>query len=281
MTAQFEQLVRIGLAIEMILNALMLLSLVATVCRRRYRAHDDARRMAEGRERLARALQGGNMVTTHSWLTTQPARIQLALCRSFVLSVHGATRRNVQVLALRLGVVDRATADVQSRRWNRRLHGTRVLGMLAPPDFGESLRSGLQHDPHAAVRQAAREWSAALPLTMQRSLDHTLSGHDGGADGRAIVDDATRALTDAQTEVRTSEIRVLAGLAHWPAASSVYPLLDDPEFVVRREAATALYRFGAPGQLLLRRALADASARARDAAQFTLDLHRLLSTGAQ
>lgn len=280
MTAQFEQIVRIGLAIELLLIALMLLALVATVCWRRYRADDDVRRMTEGRERLARALQGGNMATTHSWLTAQPARIQLALCRSFVLSVHGATRRDVQVLALRLGIVARATADVQSRRWNRRLHGTRVLAVLAPPDFGESLRSGLQHDAHAAVRQAAREWSAAIPPTMQRLLDHTVSGHDGGADGRAIVDDATRALADAETEVRTSAIRVLAGLAHWPAASNVYALLDDPEFVVRREAATALYRFGAPGHLLLRRALADTSARARDAAQFTLDLHRLLPTRA-
>ena len=281
MTSQFEQIVRIGLAIEIILIALMLLALVATVSWRRYRAHDDVRRMAEGRERLARALQDGIMVTTHSWLTTQPARIQLALCRSFVLSLHGATRRDLQLLALRLGLVDRATADVQSRRWNRRLYGTRVLAVLAPPDFGESLRSVLEHDPHSAVRQAAREWSAAIPHTTQHSFDHTQTGHDGGGSGRGTVDEAMRALTNTQNDTRTSAIRVLAALAHWPAASSMYPLLDDPEFVVRREAATALYRFGAPGHLLLRRALADTSVRARDAAQFTLDLHRLLPTAAQ
>ncbi len=281
MTTEFQRLLRIGIAAEVLAVACMMLALAALVGWRRHRARDDARRLADGRSRLAQALQHGDMHATHAWLMRQPPRIQLILCRAFVLSVQGATRRDLQQLALRVGVLARAVVDVRSRRWERRLRGIRVLEVLAPPGFEEELSRAAQHDPHAAVRQAADLWYAATRRTASKPFDQARTAPEHGGFGFTTVDEATRALASVRSDVRSSAIRALAGLEHWPAAAVVYALLDDPQLNVRREAATALHRFGAPGRLFLRRALIDTSERARDAARHTLDLHHAVLAEAQ
>ena len=274
MTASHVHLLQLALRAEALIVSVLVLLLIAAVTFRRHRASHDVRQLAEGRVRLARALQRGDIVTTQIWLIRQSPRIQLALCREFVRTVRGAARRDVQGLALRLGLLSRAATDVGSRWWMLRLRGVRVLGALAAPGFEEALCRAAQQDAHAAVREAAVDWSAAARGSVYAPEDHgpTVTGH--ATIHRADVEVATRELTHPHSDVRSCAIRVLAALEHWPAAPTVYALLDDADFGVRREAAQALARFGAPGCLMLRRALAHSSEQARDAARHVLDVHQ-------
>ncbi len=96
-----------------------------------------------------------------------------------------------------------------------------------------------------------------------------LVGAAGGATG---VDVLTGLLADNEAGVREAAVRSLGAMGHWPAGPAVARLLGDRAWEVRRAAGLALRGLGGPGQLLLRRALADADPFAADMARQVLDL---------
>lgn len=79
-------------------------------------------------------------------------------------------------------------------------------------------------------------------------------------------------LSDPVPEVRAAAARGLGRMRHWQAASSLATGLRDPAWRVRRESGLALRAVGAPGVLLLRRAVKGTDAFAADMAQLVLDL---------
>ena len=96
-----------------------------------------------------------------------------------------------------------------------------------------------------------------------------LLGAIGGEEHTAAVQ---RLLDDPAPEVRAAAAVALGRLGHWPSAPAVAERLRDPVWRVRRDAALSLRVLGAPGELLLERALRDEDAFARDMARQTLDL---------
>ena len=102
----------------------------------------------------------------------------------------------------------------------------------------------------------------------------------GATGGPEAVEALIGLLSDPEATVRANAARSLGNLEHWPAGRFLAPLLRDRAWIVRREAALALRAMGAPGILMLRRALSDADAFAADMARQVLDLPELPTAGA-
>lgn len=96
-----------------------------------------------------------------------------------------------------------------------------------------------------------------------------LLGAVGGEDAVAGLLDG---LGDQHPDVRAAAAIGLGRLGHWPAAARLSERLGDPAWIVRRDAALALRALGAPGELMLRRALRSDDGFAIDIARQTLDL---------
>jgi hypothetical protein len=116
--------------------------------------------------------------------------------------------------------------------------------------------------------------AAARPLVSDdsarvRSLAATLTAAAGGADAVATV---WALLDDPAPAVRAAALEGLGNLGYWPAGPAIADALRDPAWEVRRQAALALRALGAPGLVLLRRALMDDDRYARDMARQLLDL---------
>jgi HEAT repeat protein len=94
----------------------------------------------------------------------------------------------------------------------------------------------------------------------------------GALGGETHADDVMAMLADDAPQVRAAAAIALGRLGHWPAATVLAARLRDPAWQVRRDAALALRALGAPGELLLERALRDEDGFARDMARQTLDL---------
>lgn len=92
----------------------------------------------------------------------------------------------------------------------------------------------------------------------------------GGAGAAAAL---TQMLEDDDADVRAAAATGLGRLAHWPAGGALAKCLQDRSWDVRRGAALALSACGAPGMLLLRRALLDPDPFARDMARQILETH--------
>lgn len=103
-----------------------------------------------------------------------------------------------------------------------------------------------------------------------RAQAATLAASIGGAQ---VTDVLTGLLGDGDPDVRAAAANGLGKLAHWPAAGALSACLRDRSWDVRRGAALALGRCGAPGVLLLRRALLDDDRFARDMARQVLEVH--------
>jgi HEAT repeat protein len=127
-----------------------------------------------------------------------------------------------------------------------------VAARIADPRIAEpaAARAG---DPDPAVRT----WAARL-----------LGALGGDEHVRAVV----ARLEDPAPEVRAAAAVALGRLGHWPAAPELAAALHDPAWRVRRDAGLALRALGAPGELLLERALRDPDGFTRDMARQTLDL---------
>lgn len=120
------------------------------------------------------------------------------------------------------------------------------------PSYLEPARR-LTRAPDAAVRAAALRLLGAL----------------GGA---AVAEPAILALSDPAAQVRAAGADALGRVGHWPAATGLGGLLRDPSWDVRRAAGLALERMGAPGRLVLHRALSDRDDFAADMARLVLDV---------
>ncbi len=111
--------------------------------------------------------------------------------------------------------------------------------------------------------------SCRSPDARIRSLAAALAGSIGGSQA---TDALTELLRDPDLNVRATAARGLGKLGHWPAAGALAELLRDSSWDVRRAAALGLRALGAPGTLLLRRALSDRDRFASDMAQQVLEL---------
>ena len=118
--------------------------------------------------------------------------------------------------------------------------------------------------------------NASSPRSARRSSSSPAgpSARRASADERRTFQSASvvERLADEDAEVRAAAAVALGRLGHWPSAPAVAALLTDRDWNVRRSAALALRALGPAGELLLRRALRDEDAFARDMAQQTLDL---------
>jgi hypothetical protein len=94
----------------------------------------------------------------------------------------------------------------------------------------------------------------------------------GALGGPRAVERLREALDDHTPQVRAAAAEATGRLGHWPAAPLLGARLRDSAWDVRKEAALALARVGAPGQVVLRRALSDADPFAADMARLMLAL---------
>jgi HEAT repeat protein len=136
---------------------------------------------------------------------------------------------------------------------------------------GLALREALVVAAHIAD---TRLLPAALDLAGHddadvRSAAAAVLGAIGGSEG---IERLGALLADRDAGVRASAARGLGHLGHWPAAAPLAGLLGDAAWDVRRAAALALRELGAPGALLLRRALSHEDRFVRDMARQTLDV---------
>jgi len=309
--------------------------------------HLTARRMDRlsktGRESLARLVMRGIVnVEDIEVLKNLPPDVQNITVLEISRSLSGAGKEQLRFVAQQVGVVDRARALCQHRRWTHRLRGARILSGLDIPD---PLVLKLLADRHPAVRAQAAEWAAAQPsvevissmlelladpatqarfavqnallrmgnviagplstflethsdraagaglrvaesvaeprfLTSALRLSHAenigvreaaakLLGAIAGAEAAARL---VEMLADSDSHVRAAAASALGRMHYWQAGSQLAERLRDPRWRVRREAGLALRAIGAPGTLLLRRALKGDDRFAADMAQQVLDL---------
>jgi HEAT repeats len=102
-----------------------------------------------------------------------------------------------------------------------------------------------------------------------RALAAILIGSIGGTQATDALSDLLR---DRDLNVRAAAATGLGKLGHWPAAGALAERLRDSSWDVRRAAGLALRALGAPGMLLLRRALSDGDRFASDMAQQVLEI---------
>lgn len=94
----------------------------------------------------------------------------------------------------------------------------------------------------------------------------------GALGGPGAVDATIAALLDTSPKVRTAAAVAIARMGHWPAVVLLGERLRDRDWNVRKESGLALARLGAPGQLVIRRALADEDPFAADMARLILSV---------
>lgn len=121
-----------------------------------------SRRLTDGaRESLAHLVTRGTVnVDDIDALRQLPHDVQVIAFLEMSRNVTGAGKERLSFVARQVGLVDRAQKLCASRRWTRRLRGTRILSRL---DVVDPLVQQLLSDPHPAVRAQAAEWAAAQP----------------------------------------------------------------------------------------------------------------------
>ncbi len=130
--------------------------------------------------------------------------------------------------------------------------GLKVAEALAGPKFlPAGIRFSTSSDP--GLRASAANLLAAI----------------GDASGGSRL---VQLLSDPSSDVRAAAARGLGRMRHWQAASNLAAGLCDSAWRVRRESGLALRAVGAPGILLLRKAVKGNDAFAADMAQLVLDL---------
>lgn len=128
---------------------------------------------------------------------------------------------------------------------------------------------------HVAIALAQPAFAAPAvrhcsnPDPQIRALAAELLGTVGGREGSATL---ASLLADPELTVRASAAGALGRIGHWPAAVQIAGLLRDPEWEVRRAAGFALRALGSPGELMLRRYVADADPFAADMARQVLEI---------
>ncbi len=248
--------------------------------------HLTARRMEKlskiGRESLARLVTRGFVnVEDVEVLKNLPHDVQNITVLEISRSFSGTGKERLRFVAQEIGVVDRARALCQQRRWTRRLRGARILSQL---DVADPLVLKLLADRHPAVRAQAAEWAAAQPsievisamlelladpatqarFAVQNALlrmGNVITGplstflethSDRAAEAGLRVAESvaeSRFLTSAlrlsraeDVGVREAAAKLLGAIAGAEAAARLVEMLADGESHVRAAAASALGR---------------------------------------
>jgi len=150
---------------------------------------------------------------------------------------HAAARFAAKDALMRLGAI--ATPTIASRLLEAgERHAVALLEVACAAPSHEYVAAAEARftDPHPRIRCL---------------LARLLRGLGGAVASERLVE----MLKDGDDSVREAAAEALGFLNHWPAAPVVAALLDDPSSRVRLAGAVALGRFGAPGELFLRRAL--------------------------
>lgn len=160
----------------------------------------------------------------------------------------------VQDALLRMGtmVVDPLVGFLSSHSGQPAESGLRLAEALAGPPF---LPAGIR-------------FSSSSDPALRTSAANLLSAIGDASITPRLID----MLSDPHADVRAAAARGLGRMRHWPAAADLAKGLCDSAWRVRRDSALALRAVGAPGVLLLRRALKGSDAFAADMARQTLDL---------
>ena len=187
------------------------------------------------------------------WASGNPSEPVIGRLLEMLADPSNVCRFTVKDSLLRIGrpAVEPLADHLSTRSGAGAEGGLAVAVALADPRLmGGGLR--LVGDPHPPTR----------------ALAAALVGSLGGAEAaQALV----ALLRDPEPRVRAAAAKGVATIGHWPAAPALVELLRDPAWAVRRQAALALRALGAPGLLLLRRALTNSDRFARDMAQTVLD----------
>ena len=234
------------------------------------------------RESLAHLVTRGSVnVEQLAALAALPPVVKVIAFLEISHNLSGAGKERLRFVASRVGVIDRARFLCQSRRWQRRLRGARILSQL---DVADSLVQKLLADPHPAVRAQAAEWASsqpseeviaamlmllADPATQARfavqnallrmgsvivgQLKTFLETHSGRAaeaglrvaESIADVSFEPAALRFAQsddTKTRVAAASLLGAIATESAAARLMAMLADNEAPVRAAATEALGR---------------------------------------
>jgi HEAT repeat protein len=160
----------------------------------------------------------------------------------------------VQDALLRMGVIvaEPLAAYLETHTGSPAESGLRVAEAVAGPTFRT-----------AAIRHSSSE------LAPVRVAATNLLGAIGDA---PAAERLTALLKDSDSRVRAAAARGLGRMQYWQSGSQLAESLRDSTWRVRREAGLALRAIGAPGALLLRRALKGDDRFASDMAQLVLDL---------
>lgn len=152
------------------------------------------------------------------------------------------------------------------------------LGATATPAI--AMRLADADEQHAVV---LLQIACAAPSHEYTAAAATLRGNESGAVRRLVArlfrgiggefatTQLTEMLDDTDAAVREAAVEALGFLNHWSSSPVVAARLEDASSRVRLAAALALDRFGAPGELFLRRAIGRGSDVARAAAQRIID----------
>jgi hypothetical protein len=188
------------------------------------------------------------------WAAAHPTIPVVAEMLDMLADPATVARFAVQDALLRMGtmIVDPLVEFLGTHSGEAAESGLRLAESLAGPTFlPAGIRFSSSDDP--ALRTNAANLLGAIG--------------DASATARLI-----QMLSDPYADVRAAAARGLGRMRHWPAASELAKTLCDTAWLVRRESALALRAVGAPGVLLLRRALKGSDAFAADMARMTLDL---------
>ncbi|HWL40366.1 MAG TPA: HEAT repeat domain-containing protein [Gemmatimonadaceae bacterium] len=188
------------------------------------------------------------------WAAAHPTVPVVAEMLDMLADPATLARFAVQDALLRMGpiVVDPLVRFLETHSGKPAESGLRLAEALAGPTF---LPAGISF---ASSEDPALRTSAANLL--------------GAIGNMSAASRLIEMLSDSHSDVRASAASGLGRMRHWQAASDLAKGLCDSAWAVRRDSALALRALGAPGVLLLRRALKGSDAFAADMARQTLDL---------
>ena len=304
-------LLALAAAVEIVVLLMLVGVFVGHAVRSRAMAPVLARRREVALGLFAKAMRAPLAASDVERLRALPVSERIAAFAAAASSLEGAERDGLAAGARAAGLVDWAQAEVRDRRWHRRLHALRILGLTdglaqVPLSFlrdhdpfvraeaaewaarvgsAESARdlTRLLRDPVPLVRFAARDalrrlGSAAVPALIE------VADGDGAdaipaletaavfADSR-MLDAARRHAEDARPRVRAAALSALGALGGPGSEDLLVAGTGDGDAEVRRVAATALGRLMAWRRApLLARLLDDADWDVRLAAANALRL---------
>lgn len=188
------------------------------------------------------------------WAAAQPSVEVISAMLELLADPATQARFAVQNALLRMGnvIAGPLSTFLETHSDRAAEAGLRVAESVAEPRFlASALRLSRAED--VGVREAAAK----------------LLGGIAGAEAAARL---VEMLADGDSHVRAAAASALGRMHYWQAGSQLAERLRDERWRVRREAGLALRAIGAPGTLLLRRAVKGDDRFAADMAQQVLDL---------